>query len=257
VLALGLLVGVGYGVRRVLDRGGSNLVTRTLGGGGSTNGNTISIFAPTQLSKSLERVTTAYQQEQPGTTFQFTLGPGSELANRIQQGQTPSLYVDSPSAIASAKARPTAPPVTFGYDWVQLAVRRGNPKQVRGLDAFAASSPFTTGACAADQFCGQLDDRVLQAAGVKAAPRVVTSNVGDLTEGIARGTIDAVLLPRTELRSVITKIDTPPLPNTVRVDYQMAQFQSGPADQFIQWLQTAPTARQALRLAGMLSFYDQ
>jgi molybdate transport system substrate-binding protein len=257
VLALGVLVGVAYGVRRVLDRGGSNLVTRTLGGGGSTNGNTISIFAPTQLSKSLERVTTAYQQEHPGTTFQFTLGPGADLANRIQQGQKPSLYVDTPDALASVKARPTAPPVNFGYDWVQLAVRRGNPKQVRGLDAFAASSPFTTGTCSADLFCGQVDNRVLQAAGVNAAPRVVTSNVGDLTDGVSNGTIDAVLLPRTEIRAVLTKIDPVPLPNTVRVDYQIAQFENGPPDTFIQWLQTAPTAREALRLAGMLSFYDQ
>jgi hypothetical protein len=38
----------------------------------------------------------------------------------------------------------------------------------------------------------------------------------------------------------------------------MAQFQSSAAaDQFIQWVQTAPTARQSLRFAGMLSYYDQ
>jgi hypothetical protein len=38
----------------------------------------------------------------------------------------------------------------------------------------------------------------------------------------------------------------------------MAQFRSGgPAAEFVQWVQTAPTARQTLRSAGMLSYYDQ
>jgi len=258
VLVLILLVGVGYGIRRVLDRGGSNVVTRTLGQGQAGDPNTISIYAPSQLSKPLERITTAFQQEHPGTTFQFTLGPASELAKRIQEGQIPSIYIDSADSLQTVKARPTAPPVTFGYDWVQLAVRRGNPKQVRNLDAFGPNSAITTGTCAPDIFCGQADGRVLQSAGVNAAPKVVTSNVTELTTGVANGSIDAVLLPRSDLRAVITLIETPPFPNTYRIDYQMAQFQGGgPADQFVQWVQTAPTARQTLRFAGLLSYYDQ
>jgi molybdate transport system substrate-binding protein len=259
VLILGVLVGVGYGVRRVLDRGGSDVVTRTLGGGQAGDPNTISIYAPSQLSKPLERVTTAFQQEHPGTTFQFTLGPGSDLAQRIQQGQKPSIFIDTATSLASVKAaRPTAPPVNFGYDWVQLAVRRGNPKQVRGLDAFGPGSAVTTGTCSPELFCGQVDGRVLQTAGINAAPKVVTSNVSELTDGVKNGSIDAVLLPRSDLRAVITSIETPPIQNQYRVDYQMAQFRSsGQADEFVQWVQTAPTARQTLRSAGMLSYYDQ
>jgi molybdate transport system substrate-binding protein len=258
LLAIVLLVGVGYGVRRVLDRGGSDVVTRTLGQGQAGDPNTISIYAPSQLSKPLERITTAFQQEHPGTTFQFTLGPGSELTKRIQEGQIPSIFIDSADSLATIRARPTAPPVNFGYDWVQLAVRRGNPKQVRGLDAFGPNSAVTSGTCSPDIFCGQADARTLQSAGVNAAPKVVTSNVTELTDGVKNGSIDAVLLPRSELRAVITRIETPPIPNTYRIDYQMAQLQSSSAaDQFVQWVQTAPTARQTLRFAGLLSYYDQ
>jgi molybdate transport system substrate-binding protein len=258
LLVFCLLVGVGYGVRRVLDRGGTNVITRTLGQGEAGDPNTISIYAPSQLSKPLERVTTAFQQEHPGTTFQFTLGPGSELAKRIQQGQTPSIFIDTADSLQTIRARPTAPPVAFGYDWVQLAVRRGNPKQVHGLDAFAAGSAVTTGICTPDLFCGQAGQRVLQAARINAAPKVVTSDANELAQGVKNGSIDAVLLPRTDIRSVLTSIDPVAFGNTYRIDYQMAQFQrGGPGDQFIQWLQTAPTARQTLRLAGMLSFYDQ
>jgi molybdate transport system substrate-binding protein len=258
LLVLVLLAGLGFGVRRVLDRGGSNLVTRTLGGGQAGDPNTISIYAPSQLSKPLERITTAFQQEHPGTTFQFTLGPGADLANRIKSGQKPSIFIETATSLAAVKARPTAPPVNFGYDWVQLAVRRGNPRQVRSLDAFGPGSAVTTGACAPELFCGQADGQVLKSAGVNAAPTVVSSDVNELTQGVTNGSIDAVLLPRSDLRAVITRIETPPIPNTYRIDYQMAQFQSsGPAEQFIQWVQTAPTARQTLRFAGMLSYYEQ
>jgi molybdate transport system substrate-binding protein len=258
LLVLVLLVSVGYGVRRVLDRGSSDVVTRTLGGGQPGDPNTISIFAPSQLSKPLERITTGFQQEHPGTTFQFTLGPGGDLAKRIEGGQKPNIFIDTSTSLAAVRARPAAPPANFGYDWVQLAVRRGNPKQVRGLDAFGANSAFTTGTCAPDIFCGQAGAQVLRSAGVNAAPRVVTSNVNELTDGVKDGSIDAILLPRSDLRAVITAINTPPMQNTHRIDYQMAQFQgSGPADQFVQWVQTAPTARAALRLSGLLSFYDQ
>jgi molybdate transport system substrate-binding protein len=253
-----LLVVVAAGVY-VFKSNDSPLRTITRGDGNAGDSTTISIYAPSQLSKPLERITTAFQQEHPGTTFQFTLGPGSDLAKRIQDGQKPSIFIDTAASLSAIKsARPTAPPVNFGYDWVQLAVRKGNPKQVRGLDVFGPGSAVTTGTCAPELFCGQVDARVLESAGINAAPKVVTSNVAELTDGVKNGSIDAILLPRTDLRGVLRNIQTPPIQNTYRIDYQMAQFRKGgPADQFVQWLQTAPSARQTLRISGMLSFYDQ
>ncbi len=239
----------------------SNVITRTIGRGNSGDPNTLAIYAPSELSKPLERVTTAFQQEHPGTTFQFTLGPSSELSKRIQDGQKPSIYIDAAAGVAlvSAKARPTAAPVAFGNDIVQLAVTKGNPRQVDGLGAFGSGSPVNSGICSPQLFCGRAAAEVLQHAGVNAAPKVVTNNIGDLTDGVARGRIDAVLLMRSDLRSVLTSISTLPTPPqaSYRVDYQMAQYRTGGStDQFIQWLQGSPNARHVLRFAGMLSFYD-
>jgi molybdate transport system substrate-binding protein len=256
VFALVAILGVGYAVRRLLDRGNSGLSTKTLGGSGGES-NAISIYAPNQLSKVLEQVTTAFQQENPGTTFQFTLGPSDELAKRVRDGQKPNLYIDVGSAIdpVSAKARGTVAPVAFGYDIVQLATMRGNPKQVE-LAAFG-NSALNTGICGPELFCGKLDTLVLDGVGVKTTPKVVTNNVGELTDGLKNGQIDAVLLLRTDLRSALANITTPPMPSTFRIDYKMLQLRNGgPANQFIQWVQGSPNARHALRFAGMLSFYD-
>jgi len=257
--ALLVLIVVGAVAFVLLTRGnGSNVITRTVRGEGGGEGNTISIYAPNQLSKSLERVTTAFQQENPGTTFQFTLGPSADLSQRIRSGQLPSLYIDTSSAVDPvAKTRAKAPPVAFGYDMIQLVVPKGNPKQVSGLDAFGGGSAVNTGMCAQQEFCGGAAAYALKAAGVIAAPKVVTNNVGDLTDGVKAGSIDAVLLPRTDVRSVLTSITNLPLPQIFRIDYQRAQFRKGgPSDQFIQWVQTSPSAREALRFSGMLSFYD-
>ena len=230
------------------------------GGGGGGDSNAISIYAPSELSKPLQLVTTTFQQENPGTTFQFTLGPSADLKKRMGEGETPNLYIDSSSATAQMppKARPASQPAAFGYDWVQLAVAHGNPKGVHDLGVFGGGD-LITGICAPELLCGKAGAQALQGAGVTAAPKVVTSNVGELTDGLKSGRIDAVLLLRTDLRSVLTSIRTPPIPpgSNFRVDYQMLQLRrSGPSDQFIQWVEGSPSARHALRFSGMLSFYD-
>jgi molybdate transport system substrate-binding protein len=235
-------------------------ITRPGRGAAATNdSNTVSIYAPNELSKVLERVTTAFQQENPGTTFQYTLGPTADLLKRIRGGQKPGLYIDVVGSLRELppKSKPPTEAVPFGYDIVQLAVNAKNPKQVNGLDAFAAGSPIMSGVCAPELLCGRADAQALQSAGVTAAPKVVSSNVSELTDGIKTGRLDAVLLLRTDLRSVLTSIKTPRIGAPFRVDYQIAQYQSGKAiDLFRLWLQSSPTARQALQFAGMLSFYD-
>jgi molybdate transport system substrate-binding protein len=257
-----LLAAVGAGLW-IVNRTDNPVETITRQGKGAeatNDGNTISIYAPNELSKVLERVTTAFQQENPGTTFQFTLGPTNELLKRIRDGQKPSLYIDAVGSLRQLprKARPPSFAVPFGYDIVQVAVNAKNPKQVNGLDAFAASSPLVTGICAPELLCGRLDAQALQRAGVAPAPKVVASTVGELTDGVKTGRIDAVLLPRTELRGVLTSIKTPRTPGPpFRLDYQVAQYRTGgPVDVFNQWLQGSPTGRNALKFAGMLSFYD-
>jgi molybdate transport system substrate-binding protein len=257
-----VLAAVGAGVW-IVNRTDNPIRTITRGGGGnSSDTNTISIYAPNELSKALERTTTAFQQEAPGTTFQFTLGPSSELSKRIRDGEDPALYVDTTSAIEQvpANARPEgSTPTAFGYDGVQLAVRKTNPKRVNNLDGFATGSPITTGICAPELLCGRAASHALQRAGVNAGPTVVTGNIDELTDGVKTGRIDAVLLLRSELRRVLTAIATPALPqqSNFRVDYQMLRLRTGgPSERFVLWLQQSPTARHMLRLAGMLSFYE-
>jgi molybdate transport system substrate-binding protein len=246
----------------LLTRGSdSNVITRTVEGDGGGDSTTIAIYAPNELSKPLERVTTAFQQERPGTTFQFTLGPTAELTKRIENGEGPSLYIDMQGSLERLPARmqPKDAAIPFGYDIVQLAVQAGNPKGVNGLDVFRSGSAQTTGICSTQLPCGYADAQALQRAGVNPTATVVTDNVVELTDGVKAGRIDAVLLLRTDIRPVLTSILDVPIPpeSKIRLDYQMAPFRTnGTTTQFITWLQGSPTARDVLRRAGMLSFYD-
>jgi molybdate transport system substrate-binding protein len=244
-------------------KGSAPLKSFTQGGSaGSGNSNAISIFAPNDLSIPLQQVTTIFQQENPGTAFQFTLGSSAELQKRIATGQRPDIYIDSTAAIAllksNANARPASPPAPFGYDFLQLAAGVGNPKGVNGLDVFGGGN-LITGICAPELLCGRVGTRALQTAGVNAAPKIVSSNIGELTDGIKSGRIDAVLMLRTELRSVLTATKTIKIAQQpdFRVDYQMVQFnRSAKADPLILWTQGSPSARQALRTSGLLSYWD-
>jgi molybdate transport system substrate-binding protein len=243
---------------------GSNVITRTIpgagGGGGSGDSNTISIYAPNELSKVLELLTTSFQQERPGKTFQFTLGPTNELIARIKGGQKPNLYIDTKAAIdqVSEKVKPVATPVAFGYDVVQLAVPPGNPKRVSDMSIFAAGSPYTSGLCAQQLPCGVAGAQTLQRAGVNAAPKVVASNVNELVAGVRGGRVDGALMLRRETRGSIGKISKVGIPadDAVRIDYQAAQFGGGGATELINWLQGSPAARGILRVTGLLSFWE-
>jgi molybdate transport system substrate-binding protein len=257
-----LLAAVGAGMY-IANRSDDPVKTITRAGRGEEGQlyrDTISIYAPSELSEPLESITSIYQREQPGTTFQFTLGPSKELAKRIRNGEKPSLYIDAKSAIdqVPANARGKAEPTIFGYDGVQLAVMRGNPKGVNNLDGFGGGSTITTGICAPELLCGRAGAHTLERAGVKAAPTMVTTNIDELTEGVKTGRIDAVLALRSDLRRVIRFIETPPAPAQLDgVDYQILQLRSGGlGEQFVLWLQGSPSARQILRNAGMLSYYE-
>lgn len=262
VLVLVLAV-VGAGLY-IANRSDNPVETVTQAGRGEEaqiDSNTISIYAPSELSKPLQGITSTYQREQPGTTFQFTLGPTSELSKRIRNAEKPSLYIDTTSAIGQvpANARQGTAPAAFGYDWIQLAVKRDNPKQVNGLDSFGGGSPITTGVCRPELLCGRAGAQALERAGVNPAPTVVTTNIDELVDGVKTGRIDAVLALRSDLRRASASISTPAIPEQsgYRVDYQMLQLKTGgPGDQFVQWLQGSPSARQVLRSAGMLSYYD-
>ena len=82
-------------------KGSSPLKSFIQGGkGGSANSNAVTIYAPNDLSAPLQQVTTTFQQENAGTTFQFTLGSSAELQKRIANGQTPDIYIDSTIAIS-------------------------------------------------------------------------------------------------------------------------------------------------------------
>ena len=257
-----LLVAVAAGMYAIKSNDGPLRTITRSGSGGASDSNTISIYAPNELSKPLERITTTFQQEQPGSTFQFTLGPSEDLSKRISGGQKPSLYIDTVNAIAQVPAKEklaNAAPTAFGNDSLRLAVKRGNPKQVKGLDVFGNGSSVSTGICAPELLCGRDAAQTLQRAGVRPAPSVVTSNASELTDGVKTGRIDAVLALRTDLRSVITSIASIPMGGAgTKVDYQMLQLKTGGrGDQFIQWLQGSPSARQILKLSGMLSFYEK
>jgi len=230
------------------------------GAGGGTSGS-VDVYAPPELTRVLEQLTTTFQQEFPDVSFAFTFAAGGELGDRIENGREPDVYVDVPGAVEplSEGDRAEADPVDFGSDVLQLVVARGNPKGVGGLDAFGADSPVVAGLCEDDVACGYAGAGTVQASGVTPTPDVLAPTGAELLEILVAGRADAALVFRTDARSYLSRLTNVPIPpdRVVTINYQMVLMtNSEPGRAFFDWVQTSQSARQVLRTRGLLSFYD-
>jgi molybdate transport system substrate-binding protein len=230
------------------------------GAGAGTSGG-IDVYAPPELTRGLEQLTTAFQQEFPGVSFAFTFAAGGELRDRIQDGEEPDLYISTSGDVAPVAEgdRAEAEPVDFGSDRLQLVVARGNPKGVGGLEVFGADSPVVAGLCEEDVACGYAGAGTVQASGVTPAPDVLAPSGAELLEIIVGGRADAGLVFRSDARNYLSKITHVRIPpeRAVTINYEMLLMtDSEAARAFFDWIQTAESARQVLRTRGLLSFYS-
>jgi molybdate transport system substrate-binding protein len=228
------------------------------GGGAGGKGGAVTIFAPPGLTRPLEVLTTVFQKEAPGATFEFTFGRKKELQQRMQRGNPPDLYIDDSGAMESVANSDQAqgPPVDVGFDLMQLVVPKGNPKGVvEGLAAFGNGSPVVSGLCERTLACGYAATQVLGSAGVSPAPDVVNPNATDLLQAVVRGEVDVALLYRTEIRPRFfrTSVLQVPSANNVRVDYQVVLLRSDDtARRFVEWVQGSENSRRVLQVLGLL-----
>jgi molybdate transport system substrate-binding protein len=230
------------------------------GAGAGTSGG-VDVYAPPELTRALEQLTTTFQEQFPGVSFAFTFAAGSELRDRIQDGEEPDLFISTTGDVTPVAEgdRAEADPVDFGSDLLQLIVARGNPKAVDGLGAFGPDSVVVAGLCEEDVACGYAGYGTVQATGVTPTPDVLAPSGAELLKILVQGRADAALVFRTDARDHLRNITNIPIPpeSATTINYQMLLMtDSEPARAFFDWIQTSQSARQVLRIRGLLSFYS-
>ena len=120
-------------------------------------------------------------------------------------------------------------PVVFARNTLALVVPAGNPGGVTGL-ADLANEELRVAICEPQVPCGGAAQRLLDAAGVVAAPDTLTTDVKEAASLVALGEADAALIYLTDAAAEGDAVETVDVPESGEVvnDYPVAVLADAP-----------------------------
>jgi molybdate transport system substrate-binding protein len=239
---------------------GATTTAPNTGSSTAANPNTISIFASTEVSQALEQLTSTYKTAHPEVTFQVTTGNTDQLADQVSKGARPNLYIDEEKALGRlSKSVIKGALAVFGTDVPVVVVKKGNPKRIQGLQAFAAQPATTSGLCTPDVPCGVSGRYLLAALRVPAVPDVTEANQSTLVDDVAVGGVDVAIVMRSASRNRFFKLQGLPLwfGPRISVNYKIATISdSSQAQDFLTYVTTYDAARKILVARGFRSLFE-
>ena len=203
------------------------------GAGGSTGTGTVTVFAAASLTESFERIGRDFTATHPGTTVRFNFGASSALAQQIVQGAPADVFAAASPAPLQQVADAglvAGTPTTFVRNRLQVAVPRGNPAAVDGLDDFGRDE-LKIALCAPQVPCGAAAEKAFAAAGVTPRPDTLEQDVKATLSKVRLGEVDAALVYRTDVLAAGGEIEGIDVPEAARAvnDYPVAVL-TGAAD---------------------------
>ncbi len=203
---------------------GAMLVSGCGGGsGGDASGATITVFAAASLSDVMIDLAEAFERERNGAMVELNSGASSSLREQILAGAPADVFATANPADLEIldDAGEVAEAGILARTRMQIAVPRGNPGEVTGLDDFARTELFL-GLCALEVPCGDYGRQVLASAGIEPSLDTEATDVRALLTQIASGDLDAGLVYATDVRSARSDVEGIDLPVDVNVDVAYA-----------------------------------
>jgi len=216
----------------------------------------LTVFAAASLTGSFERLRDDFTATHPDVEVQLNLGASSTLARQIVSGAPADVFAAANPAIMATvvDAGEATGPQVFARNRLQLVVPADNPGGVRGL-ADLARPDLVVALCAVAVPCGEAAVRLLEGAGVTAAPDTLEQDVKAVLTKVALGEVDAGLVYRTDVLAggkAVRGIDVPQAEQVVN-DYPVAVTSStgnpSVAKAFVAYL-LSPRGQAVLREAG-------
>jgi molybdate transport system substrate-binding protein len=192
----------------------------------------ITVFAAASLTEAFTRLGKDFEATNPGATVTFNFAGSSALAQQINQGAPADVFASAaPANMAQVtdSGMVTARPVVFARNTLQIAVPAGNPGKVTGLADFGRAE-LKIALCAERVPCGAAARKVLDTAGVKAAPDTLEQDVKAALTKVSLGEVDAALVYRTDVRAAGDKVEGIRFPeaDTAVNDYPIAALAKAP-----------------------------
>ncbi|HEX4901291.1 MAG TPA: molybdate ABC transporter substrate-binding protein [Acidimicrobiales bacterium] len=213
-------------------------LTGACGGGEAGDADELVVLAAASLTDAFGELGEVFE-DQRGVAVTFSFGGSSSLREQILEGSPADVFASaSPGPMADlVEAGAVGDPVTFATNRLQIVVPAGNPGGVRDLGDLARDE-LLVGRCAPEVPCGEVARRVLEEAGVDAAPDTEEPDVRALLVKVAEGELDAGLVYVTDVRSAGDRVEGIDLDEAgATTDYQMAvvagSARSGLASEFV------------------------
>lgn len=227
------------------------------GSGAPKASGTVTVFAAASLKETFTDLGGKFEAANPGTKVTFNFGGSSSLATSINSGAPADVFAAaSPVTMKTVTDAGGAAgqPATFVRNTLTIAVPKGNPKHIAGLEDLTASG-VKVALCAKEVPCGAAAQSALKAAGVSLTPVTLEQDVKGALTKVELGEVDASLVYRTDVHADAAKIDGVDFPEAEKAvnDYPIAALAKAPnkggAAAFVAYVQS-PEARQVLTAAG-------
>lgn len=171
----------------------------------------ITVLAAASLTDVFTAIAQQVEAEHPGTSVTLSFAASSELVAQVQAGAPADVLATANTQTMSSvvDAGLATGPEVFAANQLQIAVPRGNPGDVDGLDDLAAgASPDRLVAlCAAQVPCGKAADQAFAAAGLTSGADTLEQDVRAVLTKVALGEVDAGLVYRSDVVSAADDVE--------------------------------------------------
>jgi len=186
--------------------GDDDAATATVTTSESQSGNltgTLTVFAAASLTDVFGELGDQLMADNPDLDIQFNFAGSSALATQITQGAPADVFASANQPqmkVVTDADLQGADPVVFTENVLEIAVPKGNPGDVTGIDDFA-NADLTLAVCAPDVPCGAAATKVFEAAGITAVPDTLEEDVRAALTKVQLAEVDAALVYASDVQS--------------------------------------------------------
>jgi molybdate transport system substrate-binding protein len=175
----------------------------------SSPGNgTITVLAAASLTEAFTQIGKDFEAKHAGSTVTFSFGSSATLATQIVQGAPADVFAAASSATmkTASAAGAAETPTHFASNTLRIAVPKGNPHKITGLEDFADGSRRIA-LCAPQVPCGAAAIKVLAVAKIVPKPDTLEQDVKAALQKVASDEVDAALVYKTDVLAAGDQVD--------------------------------------------------
>ena len=174
----------------------------------SSAGGTITVLAAASLIEAFNQIGKDFEAKNPGSKVTFSFGSSATLATQIVQGAPADVFAAASPATMKivTEAGAANAPKDFASNTLEIAVSKGNPHKITGLQDFGDASKRIA-LCAPQVPCGAAAVKVFADVKIVPKPDTLEADVKATLQKVASDEVDAALVYKTDVIAAGDKVD--------------------------------------------------